>query len=149
MKHSFEIEIRQTEGKEPALHGVILQEGRAAKERRELFTLGSITWPAQGIAVLPAHHAPEESRAHPVRAANGEIRISARATPALREAVEKGSRFMSLEFHMLEQRNTAGGVREITRALMTAAALTPTPEYTQSSAEIRNLQDKEKYLRWL
>ena len=151
MKHSFEIEIRETEGREPTLHGVVLQEGRAASKRREVFAPGSISWPSEGIAVLPAHHAPEESRAHPVRAANGEIRISARATPALRDAVESGSRFMSLEFHALEQRNTAGGIREITRALMTGAALVASPEYTMSKAEIRSAQikDREKYLRWL
>ena len=27
MKHSFEIEIRETEGRDPELHGTVLQEG--------------------------------------------------------------------------------------------------------------------------
>ena len=67
MKHSFEIEIRQAEGREPELHGTMLTEGRAASERRELFAPGSVEWPAGGVEIAPSHVLPSEAKAHPVR----------------------------------------------------------------------------------
>ena len=146
VKHSFEIEIRQAEGREATLCGIVIQEGRAASERKEIFAPGSVQWPSTGIEIMPEHRGAVESRAHPVRASNGEIRISARATEALRQAVEQGKRFLSLEFFALEQRVTGGGIREITKCMMTGAALVSNPEYVQTSAEIRAKQGRRVWL---
>ena len=44
---------------------------------------------------------------------------------------------MSIEFHAVEERTTRAGVREITSALVNAAALVDRPEYDTTSAEIR------------
>ena len=44
---------------------------------------------------------------------------------------------MSVEFHALEERTTAGGVREVLRAFVPDAALVAQPEYDTTVAEIR------------
>lgn len=152
MKHSFEIEIREPAGRDPELVGTIITEGRAASGgRAEVFTPGSVSWPSAGVEIAPGHKLATESRAHPVRAQNGEIRIKARATDALQKAVKAGAKFMSVEFFALEERTTKAGVREILSALVKRAALTPVPEYDTTAAELREQGNKHKALRrlWL
>ena len=85
-----ELELRQ-EGRE--LVGVILQEGRAATGgRAELFSNGSVEWPADGIDILPEHRAESEVKVIPERQEDGRISIRARATDALRQAYAEGRR---------------------------------------------------------
>ena len=145
MKHSFEIELRQAERREPELIGTILTEGRAASGgRAEVFAPGSVSWPSEGVGISAGHGGATEARAHPVRQRNGELTIRARATEALRQAVEAGSRYMSVEFHALQERRTQGGVREILGALVQRAALVPNPEYDTTAAELRNKRGR----RW-
>lgn len=119
------------------LHGVMLQEGRAARMRREVFAPGSVRWPSNGVSVLLRHHGEPHVRAMPERQPDGRITIEAVATPSIREAVEGGRRHMSVEFHSLDEATTGGGIREIREALVPAVALVPDPEYTQTVAEIR------------
>ena len=143
-----QIELRETEGRKPRLHGVILQEGRAAAGgRAELFAPGSVTWPESGISIRAAHRGAEEVRAVPVREPNGEIRISAVATPAIVEAVRGGKDRMSVEFFALQEHRTAAGVREIETALVSGAALTDRPEYEQAAAEVRSKRGRRVW--WL
>ena len=131
------VEIRQSDAG-PMLHGIILQEGRAASGgRAELFAPGAVVWPNDGIGILAEHRGAVETRAVPTREANGEIRIATAATPALSAAVEAGRRYMSVEFHALNEIRTPAGVREIRRAMVGAAALTDDPEYEQTQAELR------------
>ena len=146
MKHSFEIELRETEGREPMLHGTILQEGRAATVRREIFAPGSVRWPGGGIEIMPEHRGTVESRAHPIRSDTGELSITARATDALRAAVAAGRKYMSVEFFSLEERTTEGGIREITKAMVSGAALVPSPEYDMTAAEIRSTNRRRQWL---
>ena len=146
MKHTFEIELRQTEGREPELFGTILQEGRAASQKREVFAPGSVVWPGTGIEIMPKHNGTVETRAHPVRSSTGLLEIRATATPALRNAVQAGRKYMSVEFFSLKENRTAGDIREITRAMVTGAALVPNPEYVQTGAELRN---KNRRRAWL
>ena len=145
MKHCFQVEIRQVEH-EPKIHGIIIQEGRAASERKEVFTPGSVQWPTEGIGISAGHKGRTETRAHPVRQRNGQITVKTRATDALRAAVEAGSRFMSVEFVALQERRTKGGIREILSATVTRAALVPSPEYDMTMAEIRNKQGRRWWL---
>ncbi|MDE2783790.1 MAG: hypothetical protein OXK77_12605 [Gemmatimonadota bacterium] len=120
------------------LHGTLIQEGRAASGgRREVFTPGSVEWPSAGVGILTAHRTVPEVRAIPVRESDGKITVKAPATPAIREAVEGGRKFMSVEFHALEERTTKGGVREVLRAFVPDAALVDAPEYDSTSAEVR------------
>ena len=131
------VEIRESESG-PTLHATVLQEGRAARGgRAELFAPGSVVWPADGIEIRTRHLGPAEARAVPVRQPNGEIRISVPASPAMVQAVSEGRDAMSVEFHALREIRTAGGVREIERALVDGASLTDDPEYSQTAAEVR------------
>ena len=106
------VELRDSESG-PVLHGVILQEGRAGRRRRELFAPGSVAWPPEGIAIRTAHLGPTEATAIPTREPTGEIRISAPATPAIVAAVKAGRNRMSVEFAPLRETRTESGIREI------------------------------------
>ena len=95
------------------LHGVLIQEGRAASARAEVFAPGSLVWGSEGVAIRAAHLAGEDSRAIPTREKNGEIRIAAPASPALVAAYNEGRKFLSIEFHALQETRSKAGVREI------------------------------------
>ena len=143
MRRCFEI---REEGGD--LHGVILQEGRAASGgRAEVFAPGSVAWPVDGVAILTEHRGKPEARALPSRDELGRISIRAAASDAIRAAIAAGRRYMSVEFYSLEERTTKGGVREITRALVDAAALVARPEYDTTAAELRQA-DRRRRL-WL
>ena len=120
------------------LYATLVQEGRAASGgRAEVFAPGSVEWPSTGVGILLAHRQAPEVRAVPERQRDGRITVEARATGPIRQAVESGKRFMSVEFHALRERTTEGGVREIQRALVPDAALVSRPEYDVSDAEVR------------
>ncbi len=136
------IEVREEGGE---LHGVILQEGRAATGgRAEVFAPGSVTWPSDGVAIRVTHRGETETRAFPHRDNAGRINIRAKATDAIREAVNAGKRFMSVEFRALDERTTKAGVREILRAYVDGAALLANPEYDSTAAELRGQTDRLK-----
>ena len=138
------IEIREEGGE---LHGTILQEGRAASGgRAEVFAPGSVSWPADGVAILTEHLGASETRAFPHRDSLGRIKIRARATDAIKSAIETGKRFMSIEFRSLEERKTASGVREILRAFVESAALVRSPEFDSTSAELRGKRRRRVWL---
>ncbi|MCY4057583.1 MAG: hypothetical protein OXG44_06250 [Gammaproteobacteria bacterium] len=140
MKHNVAIEIREAEDG-PRLHGVILQEGRAAAGgRAEVFAPGSVIWPDSGIEIRTKHLQPSEVRAMPVRQPDGRIAVAVKATPEIVSAVRGGRSSMSVEFEALREVRTAGGVREIQRAYVDAAALTmpSRAEYSQTAAEVRS-----------
>ena len=130
------VEIREAD-KGPTLFGTILQEGRAAQGgRAELFSPFSVVWPSDGIKILGEHRGAELARAVPTRDADGSLRIETRATPAILAAYET-RRYFSVEFHALREVRTAGGIREIQRALVDGAALVSSPEYPTTRAEVR------------
>ena len=142
MRRTFEV---RHEGEH--LHGTMLTEGRAASGgRRELFAPGSVQWPSTGVSVLTEHLGSTEAVAHPVREPDGRISLRARATAAIRAAVESGKRYMSVEFRAVEERTTAGGVREILSAYVPAVALVDNPEYDTTAAEVRVQQRRRLWL---
>ena len=146
---AFEVEVREASrpGYEPTLHGTMIQEGRAASGgRRELFAPGSIEWPSEGVAVLAEHRGRMETRGQVIRRRDGRLTLTARATDAIRRAVEAGKRFMSVEFRALEERTTKGGVREVLRAFVDAAALVAAPEYDTTAAEVRSKRRRRVWL---
>lgn len=149
---SFEVEIREKEGRDPMLHGILIQEGRAANGgRREVFAPGSIEWPSEGVGVVTEHRGAVEVRGHVVRQRDGQLTLTARATDKIKQAVADGKRFMSVEFTALRDRVTKGGVREILRAYVASAALTDRPEYDMTAAEVRSADTDviERAMRWL
>ena len=133
------VELRETETG-PVLHGCLIQEGRAASARAEVFAPGSLVWGSEGVAIRAAHLGTEDSRAIPTREANGEIRIATPASPALVAAYNEGRRFLSIEFHSLKETRSKSGVREIQSAFLPGAALVADPEYKQATAEVRSTQ---------
>ena len=133
---AVEIEMREAADGE-RLEGVIIQEGRAASVRPEVFAPGAMVWASDGIAIRVAHRGAEVARAIPTRGADGEIRISAIATPEIRAAYASGKRYLSAEFQSLAEIRTAANVREIQRAYISGGALVRSPEYTQARAEVR------------
>ena len=131
------VELRESEGQR-RLHGCLLQEGRIASHRAELFAPGACQWPAEGVAILTEHRGQSEARTLPTRQPDGSIVIDAAASPGMIAAVESGRRFMSVEFHALAETRNASDIREIQAALIVAGALTDDPEYQQTSAELRD-----------
>lgn len=133
------IEVREA-ADGPMLRGVVLQEGRAAQGgRAEVFAPLSVVWPSDGIALLGEHRGAELARVVPTREADGSLCISTRATAPILAAYAS-RKFFSVEFHALREVRTAGGIREIQRALVDAAALVTSPEYPNVKAEVRQRQ---------
>ena len=136
------IELRQR-GKR--LEGVIVQEGRAASVRKEIFTPGSVQWSANGINLRAGHGGRSVAVAFPERRSSGEISISVPINSGILSALDKHGNGLSVEFIALEERSLRSGIREIRRAYVDAAALVRNPEYEQATAEIRN----KRRLKWL
>lgn len=126
------------------VQGIILQEGRAASERREVFAPGSVTWSNAGINLRAGHGGKSVAVAYPERRDNGEIAISVPLTKPVQDALAAHGSGLSVEFISLEERRTGGGIREISKAYVDAAAFVDTPEYTQARAEIRR-----RRVKWL
>ena len=122
----------------PLLRAVIVTEGRAASGgRAEVFTPNSVLWPPEGISIRAVHLGPELAKTVPMRETSGEIQIETRATPDIYAAVRAGKKYASVEFRAIDERTTAGGVRELLQAVVVGAALVDTPEYDSTRAEIR------------
>ena len=139
LQYVVPVELREASDG-PTLRGVVLQEGRAAQGGRlESFAPLSVIWPVNGIALLAEHRGSELARAVPTRAADGSLRIETPATPAILEAYAT-RKYFSVEFHAISEVRTKAGVREITRALVDAAAMVSSPEYSQATAEVRSRQ---------
>ena len=102
-----------------------------------MFAPGSVQWAVDGIDLLPKHLAAVEVKAIPKRQADGRISIRAAATDALKKAYAEGRRYLSVEFHSLREVRTRGGIREIQKAMVIAAAMVNKPEYNMARAEIR------------
>ena len=139
------VEIREANGG-PTLHGVLIQEGRAASARAEVFAPLSLVWASNGIALRAKHLGAEDSRAIPTREANGEIRIAAPASAAIVAAFNEGRRHLSIEFHALQESKSKSGVREIQHAFLPGAALVSDPEYAQATAEVRARSRRKVWL---
>lgn len=127
------------------LIGTILQEGRAASQRREVFAPGSVSWSSAGIALKDGHNGRNLATAYPQRKQDGSLEVKVPLTKPIIETLQNGREGLSVEFIALEERTTAGGIREITKAFVEAAAFVSNPEYTQGKTEIR----KRKRLKWL
>ena len=119
------------------LHGVLIQEGRAASVRAEVFAPLSLVWASDGISIRAKHLGAEDSRAIPTRDSDGSIRIAAPASAAIVAAFNEGRRFLSIEFHAVQETRSKSGVREIQQAFLPGAALVSDPEYVQATAEVR------------
>lgn len=133
--------------------GTLLTYGEPAKNRRETFAAGALSWPANGIIVRRQH-----ARDRPIMRAIPELRGSqvvidaplpdtAAGRDAAREIREGLFAGLSVEFRATAQ-HYRGAQRIITGALLNGAGLVDDPEYGGSRVELRQRSEGRRRL-WL
>lgn len=150
VRAKVEIRAAQDRTSPGRIVGTLIQMGRVADDRAEVFAPGSIEWPHNGVQLLAEHRGRSVMRFQPVLSGS-ELRIDAPLpdTALGREVateIRSGRRSdLSIEFHATDEAQVAG-VREIRAALVAAAATVPTGSYAQAHAEVR---EKKPRRRWL
>ena len=138
------IEVREAEGKPARLVGVLMPYNTEARDRREVFEPGSLSWPDSGIVVNRQH-----TRSNPIMRVvpiveGNEVRIDAPlpdtsagrdALAEIRSGLFKG---LSVEFRTVRQ-SIVAGVRRISEAILSGAALCDDPAYSGAVVEAREL----------
>ena len=156
-------EIRQLEDlsrESPGrLVGTLLRYGEVAKDRREVFARGALTWPEAGILVNWNHDRSKPLlRAIPFQDGDA-VKIDAPipntvlgrdAVTNIRSGVFSG---MSIEFRSKSE-GRRGNLREIRSAFLGAAGLVDAGAYSGSKVEVRAEAEArdweiEDVLRWL
>ena len=156
-------EIRQAEDpsrESPGrLTGTLLVYEERARDRREVFARGALTWPKDGILVNWNHDRSKpllraipflEDDAVKIDAPMPNTALGRDALTNIREGVFGG---MSIEFRSRAE-GRRGNLREIRSALLGAAALVDTGAYSGSKVEVRAEAEArpwsaEDVLRWL
>ena len=150
------VEIREVEGKPPRMVGVLMPYGERAVDRAEVFEPGSLSW-AEGGIVLNRQH----SRQNPIlrfspTESEGRLTVDEvlpdtsagrDAAAEIRSGLFKG---LSIEFRAVRQTIVAG-VRRISEAVLSGAALVDTPSYP-ATVEVRQRavgQGPERRRLWL
>ena len=138
---AIKIEDR-AEGK-PRLTGILMEYGTEARDRREVFEASALKW--DGPLILNRQH----SRKNPILKftpieASGKVSIDVEvpstaagsdAISELRAGLFSG---LSIEFKAIKE-TFVGGVRRISEAILTGAALVDSPAYSGSVVEAREL----------
>ena len=140
-------ETRQGPGR---VVGTMIEAGRVATDRREVFAPGAIRWPRDGIRLLAEHRGREVLTFQPTEdgAALGidEVLPDSPLGRAVAEGIRTGERAgLSVEFHATEEAEVSG-VREIRSAFVDAAAMVPAPAYSQARAELRRKRRRRLWL---
>lgn len=133
--------------------GTLIEMGRVANDRAEVFAPGSIKWPYNGVRLLAEHRGREVLRFVPEEV-GAQLRINAPLPDTalgreLAAEIRSGKRSdLSIEFHATEEAQIAG-VREVRSALVDAVAIatTGTGVYDQAKAEMR--AKRKVVRRWL
>ena len=150
------IEVREDESRESPgrLVGVLLRYGEVASDRKEVFEKGSLSWPESGIIINRQH-----SRKSPIfrvlptvqgdsvvidaqlpdTTAGRDIAAELRADPPLFTG-------LSVEFRAVRQRYEKG-LRRISKAVLSAAAIVDSPSFSGSNVELR--QGEKRRRVWL
>ena len=135
------IEIREAADSPGRLVGLLIETGRVAADRAEVFTPGSVQFPANGIKLLAEHRGRMVARVQPV-IDGSEIRIdhplpdNAIGREVAAEVRSGRKRGLSVEFYATSETRVSG-VREVTGALVNAAAVVPAGAYSQARVEVR------------
>ena len=149
-----EIRLSEEADKPPRLVGTLLPFNVRAKDRAELFLPGSVSWPEDGLVINRQHERGSPiMRITPTSSSTGlTVDSVIPNTSAGRDAVEEIRcgllTGLSVEFRATAQ-NITGGIRRITAAVLSAAALVDSPSYP-APVEVREheLRDQE-WERWL
>ena len=143
------VQLVEERGSVGRLTGVLIETGRVASDRREVFVPGSVKWPAEGVDLLHGHGG-EKVLSFAPKVDGSEIRIDEPLPDTIlgrkvREEVKSGSRSsLSVEFFSLAE-SVVSSVREIRSALVEAVALVADGSYKQAVVEVRA---KRKRHRW-
>ena len=144
---SASIELRAAEDSPGRIVGTLIEMGRVAGDRREVFAVGSIRWPSEGVRLLAEHRGREVMTFQP--ALDGAaLRVDVplpdsalgREVAAEVRSGRKGA--LSIEFYSTEEAQVQG-VREVRGTLMDAAAVVAAGAYDQAHVEVR-----QRRARW-
>ena len=145
------IELRAAADSPGRIVGTVIELGRIAGDRPEVFAPGSISWPSGGVRLLAEHEGREILMFTPTMD-GARVRIDAPLpdTGIGREAaaeIRSGRKAdLSVEFIPLEDARVSG-VREIRRALIPAAALVQAGAYgDQARVEVRQRRGRRLWL---
>ena len=134
------------------IHGTILEVGRIASDRREVFTPGAPIFPREGVTLYRGHRGKPIMNFQPVVSGN-EITID-EALPdtdlgrQVATEVRSGARAaLSVEFVPLSEA-VVSGIRELRSVLVQGAALVPLGSYSQARAEIRSRAGRRHRRSW-
>ena len=147
------IEIRQDDSRQSPgrLYGVLMKYNTKAQDRAELFVSDALTWPETGI-IVNRQHVREDAimRVTPI-AVGDELRIdqslpdSIAGRSAAVEIREGLMTSMSIEFRSLKE-TVSGGIRRISSAVLSGAAICDAGSYSAASVELRG---KKRRRIWL
>ena len=147
----FRVEVREDEGRlgPGRLCGVVMRYGERAADRPELFEAGSLTWPDDGVVVNRQHtRTAPILRALPLVVGN-EVHIDSEIpdTSAGRDCASeiRGGLFknLSVEFKATAQ-TIVGGVRRISKAVLSGVAVVDAGAYAGSTVEVRGKEDTSR-----
>ena len=152
-KFEVPIECREADHSGPGtISGVLLEVGRIAADRQEVFTPGAPIFPSEGVELFRGHKGESIMRFDPV-VDGSTIRIDARLPDnaigrQVATEVRSGERSaLSVEFHALDEARVSG-VRELRSALIQGAALVKLGAYSQARAEIRSRTGRRHRRSW-
>ena len=134
------------------LTGTILEVGRIASDRAEVFTTGAPIFPSTGVELFRGHRGESVMHFQPV-ISGSEIRIDAPLPDSelgrlVAREVRSGARAaLSVEFVPLSEARVMG-VRELRSALIQGAALVPLGSYNQARAEVRERAGRRHRRSW-
>ena len=144
------VELRAAADSPGRIVGTVIEQGRIAADRPEVFAPGALTWPSNGVRLLAEHRGRHVMRVTPTVDGTA-IRIDA-ALPdndigreVAREVRAGTKRGLSIEFHAMAE-TIVQGVREIRSAFMDAAAIVAEGAYDQARVEVR---EKKRRRLWL
>ena len=148
------VECRADESREGPgrIVGTILETGRVASDRREVFTAGAPIFPSTGVELLRGHRGEPILTFDPI-VDGASVRIDAPLPDTalgrqVATEVRSGARSgLSVEFVALEEARISG-VRELRSALIQAAALVPRGSYGQAKAEVRSRAGRRYRRSW-
>ena len=139
-----EIELKESENRSGPgrLVGTLMSYGQQASDRAEVFEIGSLEWPKAGIVVNRQHlrSAPVARLVPTIEGDKVMIDAPLPDTTAGRDAaaeIRSGlMRGLSIEFRSVRQ-TFVNGVRRISAAVLSGAAIVDSPSYAGSSVEVR------------
>ena len=129
--------------------GTLIQYGRVASDRREVFIPDSVVTPSNGVKLLLSHLGKQVMRFTPKvegssLTIDAELPDSAEGREAAAMLTSGRGRGLSVEFLTRESAQVAG-VREVRSALVDAVAICKEGAYQQARAELR----ERRTLSWL